>query len=76
MKGALALAALLASDPDAALWLQITKLRTRAIRLGLPPPAYVKLVPVEMPPVFKHPGRAARKRAEQQARAQQSESNK
>ena len=58
-EGGLALNALLASDPDAALWVQIAKLRTIAIAKGEVPPEFFKIVPLETPSYFKAPGRKA-----------------
>jgi hypothetical protein len=62
------LAALMANDPDAALWIQITRLRTQALRKGQQPPAYYKLVPLEPPASLKRLGRSRRKLEEARAR--------
>jgi hypothetical protein len=69
-KGGLALAALIASEPDASLWFRITKMRTQAIKRGEIPPAYMKLVPIEPPASVKQVGRSARKKAEKRAHDQ------
>jgi hypothetical protein len=74
-EGGLALNALLAAEPDAALWLQITKLRTIAIAKGEVPPAYYKIVPLEPPTCFRNLGFNERKRAEKAAAAAKSESS-
>jgi hypothetical protein len=67
-KGGRTLAALIASEPDAALWFQIVKARTIAIERGEKPPEFLKLVPVEPPSFIKQLGRSARKKREKRER--------
>jgi hypothetical protein len=63
-KGGQALVALKASDPDTALWLEISRLRAIAISRGEVPPGFFKVVPLEAPALIKTPGRKERKRVE------------